>query len=390
MSDSNAQRPPRILHIVESLGTGAVESWLLRMLRASHIFRAKLDWTFFSVLTAPGKFDDEARALGATVLNSQVELDSKVSFIQHLRAVIRAGSYDEIHCHHDIVSAVYLVAAMGLSLRRRIVHVHNADLHVPTGSAAKSALLREPMRAICLQFADRIVGISRYTLTNFLGGRAPKPSRDLVLYYGIDTSPFHSPPPDRAAVRVALGLPADALILLFVSRMVSYKNPLFVVDVLAELVKSDASVFAVFVGSGPLEGAVRTRASELGVADRVRVLGWREDGSRLMRASDLFIFPRAEEAIDGAAKEGLGLVVVEAQAAGLRALLSRGIPDDALVLTDQCDVLPLSDGAAAWASAARSILARPAVNANASVNAIDASRFSLRAGFDSLVALHRL
>jgi glycosyltransferase involved in cell wall biosynthesis len=360
------------------------------MLRAGHTFGADLDWTFFSVLTTPGKFDDEARALGATVVNSPVALDSKLSFMRHLRSAIREGSYDEIHCHHDVVSAVYLVAAMGVPLRRRIVHVHNADLHVPTGSAAKSVLLRGPMRAICLGLADRIVGISRYTLANFLDGRAPKPSRDLVLYYGIDTAPFRAPPPDRSAVRTALGLPADAKILLFVSRMVSYKNPMFVVDVLAELAKADERVFAVFVGSGPLEQAVQSRAHALGVGDRVRVLGWREDGSALMRAADLFIFPRAEEVVDGAAKEGLGLVVVEAQAAGLRALLSRGIPDDAIVLTEQCDVLPLSDGAAAWASAVRSILSRPRADARASVDAIDASRFSLRAGFDSLVALHRL
>jgi glycosyltransferase EpsF len=386
----SAQRVPRVLHVVESLDTGAVESWLLRMLKAGKTFGVDLDWTFFTVLTRPGKFDDSARALGATVITSKVELDSKIDFMRSLRSVIRAGSYDVIHCHHDVVSAVYLVAAVGLPLRRRIVHVHNADLHIPTGSAGKAELLREPMRATCLALADRIVGISQYTLDNFLDGRPPKPSRDMVVYYGIDTAPFHAPPPDRTAIRRSLDLPGDAKIILFVSRMVSYKNPLFVVDVLAQLADTDPKVYAVFVGTGPLEGAVRSRAAELNVTERVRVLGWREDGATLMRAADLFLFPRAEEVVDGAAREGLGLVVVEAQAAGLPALLSRGIPSDAIVNEELCEMRSLGDGAAAWADAARAILARPRPDARASVETIDRSRFSLRAGFESLTALHRI
>ncbi|MEP7087657.1 MAG: glycosyltransferase [Gemmatimonadota bacterium] len=360
------------------------------MLKAGRTFGIDLDWTFFNVLSRPGKFDDTARSLGATVIHSGVELNAKVAFVRHLRSVVRSGGYDVVHCHHDIVSAVYLVSAMGLPLRRRIVHVHNADLHVPTGNAAKASLVREPMRTICLRLADRIVGISRYALTNFLGGRPEKPSRDTVLYYGIDTSPYSGPLPDRAAIRRALDLPEDAKILLFVSRMVSYKNPLFVVEVLARLAASDTTVYAVFVGTGPLEDAVLARAAELGVSGRVRMLGWREDGAMLMRAANLFIFPRTEEFTDGAAREGLGLVVVEAQAAGLPSLLSRGIPDDAIVNPELCNVLALAEGPDAWAAAARAIIARARPDARASLEVIERSPFALRAGFDNLIALHAL
>jgi glycosyltransferase involved in cell wall biosynthesis len=136
--------------------------------------------------------------------------------------------------HHDVLSAVYLMAATGLGIRCRIVHVHNADMCVPTGSAAKSALLREPMRQMCLRFAHKIVGVSRYTLANFLKYRPVKRGRDLVVYCAIDTTPFHEAPPDVDSIRRDLGLPGDARILLFASRMVSYKNPMFVLDILSE------------------------------------------------------------------------------------------------------------------------------------------------------------
>ncbi len=360
------------------------------MLQAGKTFDEELDWTFYCVLSRPGRFDEMARALGARVVNSPVELREKVKFIRHLRGALRKGRYDVLHCHHDIVSAIYLVAALGLPIQRRIVHVHNADLHVPTGSARKAAFLREPMRRLCLWLADRIVGISRYTLATFLRGRPPRTPRDVVLYYGIDTAPFHLGLPDARSLRRSLELPDQAKILLFVGRMVSYKNPVFLLDLLDAIAEDEPDAFAVFVGAGPLEDELRARAGSRGLTDRVRILGWRDDSIALMRSSDLFVFPRLEGESPDLGREGLGLVVVEAQAAGLPSLLSHGIPEDAIVVPELCDVLPLGAGVHAWGSGARSILSRSKPNAASSLAAIESSSFSLAAGFHNLIALYTL
>jgi glycosyltransferase involved in cell wall biosynthesis len=285
---------------------------------------------------------------------------------------------------------VYLTAAAGLSIERRIVHVHNADLHVPTGSPRKSAFLREPMRRLCLLLADRIVGISNHTLDTFLSNRQREPRRDVVLYYGIDTAPYHAPAPCRTAVRSSLGLPENARILLFASRMVEYKNPLFVVDIINEIAEDEPDVYAVFIGTGPLEEKVRERAQWLGIEDRVRVLGWRDDLTMVMRTADLFAFPRAEQTTPDVGKEGLGLVVIEAQAAGLPALLSRGIPEDAILEPSLCTSLPLADGAKAWAVEARRVLAALRPNPAVGLARIERSDFALEMGFRNLVALHRV
>lgn len=379
-----------MIHIVESLDVGAVEGWLLRMLGAGKKFGADLDWTFYTVLQTPGRFDEAARAMGARVINSPVALDDKFNFVKALRRELRRGKYDVLHCHHDVVSAVYLTAAAGLPIARRIVHVHNADLHVPTGNARKSALLREPMRRTCLLLADRIVGISNYTLDNFLSNRPRKARRDVVLYYGIDTAPYHASPPCPRALRVSLDLPENALILLFAGRMVEYKNPLFLIDVLDEVAEEEPDAYAIFAGAGPLEEKVRDRAQWLGVGDRVRVLGWRDDTIALMMSADLLVFPRLEEASADVGKEGLGLVVVEAQAAGLPSLLSRGIPEDAIVASSLCSTLSITEGAKVWGAQARSILAAPRPDRAIGLAAIERSEFALEAGFRNLVALHRV
>ena len=225
----NQRVPRRVLHVVERLDRGAVENWLLRMLEHVRKQDAEVDWTFYSTLEEPGAMDDKARALSARVIHSPVPISRKQEFVRALRSELRRGGYDVLHCHHDIVSAVYLLAAWGLPIRRRIVHVHNADEDVLTRSRWKRSLYREPMRQVCLSIADRIVGISNHTLDTFLAGRR-RTERDIVHYYGVDRAPFEKAKADRSGLRQRLGLAENSRILLFAGRMVPEKNPVFAVD----------------------------------------------------------------------------------------------------------------------------------------------------------------
>jgi glycosyltransferase involved in cell wall biosynthesis len=239
------------------------------------------------------------------------------------------------------------------------------------------------MRRICLA-ADKVVGISNHTLDTFLGGRPRRPGRDVVHYYGVDPGPFARTAGDRAAFRRALGLPEDALILLFGGRITPEKNPVFAVDVLAALCAREPRAVGVFAGAGSLEAAVRARAAELGVAERLRMIGWRADLPEVMAGSDWFILPRPEQPM-----EGFGLAVVEAQLASLRMLLSRGVPDDPLLPTAVFRRLGLAEPAQAWAQGALDMLAEPAPSRQAALAALAASPMEMDRALDGLTALHR-
>lgn len=373
---------PRVLHVVESLDRGAVENWLVRMLRHGRSLGAVLDWTFYCQLDRPGALDEDVRNLGAEVIPSSAPLGEPAAFAAALRAELKRGRYDILHCHHDLVSALYLTASAGLPLRRRIVHAHNADEQLPTGSALKYRLLKEPMRQICLR-ADRVVGISDHTLDTMLRGRPRRPGRDVVHYYGVDPSPFSPSRGGRAALRHQLGLPAEATVMLFGGRITPEKNPVFAVDVLSELRRLIPGAIGVFAGSGSLEGAVLARAKELGVAGALHMLGWRSDLPAIMGASDLFILPRPEQPM-----EGFGLAVVEAQLAGLRLLLSTGIPDDPILPGASCRRLPLAAGADAWARAAADLIQRPAPTASDARHALAKSPFDMDHALADLQRLH--
>jgi glycosyltransferase involved in cell wall biosynthesis len=380
---NGGRKPPKILHVVENLDRGAVENWLLRMLGHARQRNIEVDWTFYCILEQPGAMDEKAGTLGARVVHTPVPLVKKAEFVRALRAHLRSERYDVLHSHHDVLSAVYLVGAMGMPLQQRIVHVHNADESVPTASRLKRRIYREPMRRVCLGMADRIVGISNHALDMFLGGRARRPGRDLVHYYGVDPTPFKNVVADRVGFRRQCSLSDAALILLFGGRLVPEKNPVFTIDVLAKLRSMDSRVVAVFAGSGSKEEHILQRARQLGVEHAVRMLGWREDLPLVMSCCDWFILPHPEHPM-----EGFGLAVVEAQLAGLRLLLSRGIADHPVLPTASFRRLALSEGPEVWATAAIELLHGTTPSPKAAVTALKGSPMDMDRALEGLLQLY--
>jgi len=378
------QRYPTVLHVVENLDRGAVENWLVRMFRHGKQKGFDLDWTFYCTLGREGALDPEVRALGGRIVYSPVPIGEKCAFMRALRREMKRGRYEVLHCHHDLVNAVYLAASIGLPIRRRLVHVHNADENLLTPSQWKQQFLREPMRRICLVMADQIVGISQHTLDTFLRTRERRPGRDHVHYYGIDPSPFQKVKVDRAGFRRRLELPENALLILFAGRMVPEKNPLFAIEVLAELKRQRPDVAGVFVGCGSEEKAVAERAEQLRLGDAFRSLGWRNDVPEIMCCCDWFILPRPERTT-----EGLGIAVIEAQLAGLRLLLSRSVSDDPLLPTACVARLQLAAGARVWAQTAINLLAQPQPSRQKAEAALASSPFDMDYALRDLIALHQ-
>ena len=330
-----------------------------------------------------GQLEQEVKTLGARVIYSPVPLRHRITFLRALRSELRRGRYDVMHCHHDLLSAVYLLASLGLPIRKRVVHVHNADEGVPTPGRLKAWLSRPLLRGLCLVMADCVVGISNHTLDTFLAGYKRRPGRDVVHYYGVEAVPFQVADMNRSAFCSALGLANDCRILLYAGRIVPEKNPLFVLDVFAELRRLDPTVAVVFVGSGSLDDAIRQRASELKVDTTFRHLGWRNDIAAIMSTCDWFILPRPDRPM-----EGFGLAVVEAQLAGLRLLLSEGIANDPLLPTACYRRLPLAVGAKAWAAAAIELIDEKCPSRADAIAALAASPMDMDRAFHRLIALY--
>lgn len=110
-----------------------------------------------------------------------------------------------------------------------------------------------------------------------------------------------------------------------------------------EIYKLDQNSILILLGDGPLRKSIEEEARDLGIENSVRFLGIKENVNEYMQAMDIFLLPSFYE--------GLPVVGVEAQTAGLRCIFSTNVTKEAK-LTNNVEYLDLNDGEKTWAEAA--------------------------------------
>ena len=159
-----------------------------------------------------------------------------------------------------------------------------------------------------------------------------------------------------------------------VGALIPRKNHAFLVGLLPEIAEQIPEAVLMIVGEGPERAALETRADELGVSDRLVLVGSQRDVPAYLSAFDAFAFPSVHE--------GLGLALVEAQANGLPVVASKACTRD-VAITDSINYLDLSDGGS-WLHAIVG-----ADRASVHLNKEQSSQFDLDAQADLLVRLFR-
>ncbi len=173
-------------------------------------------------------------------------------------------------------------------------------------------------------------------------------NRFIMLNNAVDASAYTYNPAKRTEMRLQLEL-TDELAVGHVGRFNQQKNHPFLLEIFAALLKKEPNAVLLLVGGGTDMQRIQAKAQTLGVAEKVRFLGVRSDVTDLMQAMDVFVFPSLYE--------GLGIALIEAQAAGLPCVVSDTIPHEAY-LTDLVDSESLSAPAEKWAE---KILAKQAI-----------------------------
>jgi len=389
-----AARPLRVLHLIDNLGMGGAEAWLLELLRYWHAEGGSVRCDFVATGGKPGVFDDEARALGAEIFYLRYGRRDLASFVPAFRRILKAGRYDALHDHQDYASGWHYLIGRGQLPPVRVTHVHNPAYQIRNnyGVTASRRLTARIGKSLVACYATHIAGTSRAALTAFgFDDPAFAAIPKAALYCGIDSDRFIASSEARASVREEFGWAPDAKIVLFAGRFdvspdldhpQNHKNSGFAVDVAIAGAQRHARSNFIFAGPfSPTVPVLRQRIEGAGLGQRIAFAGVRKDIGRLMGAADALLFPSRAE--------GLGMVAVEAQAAGLPVLASTEVPRECVVIPELVTFEHLDAGLSVWADRLLGQVDAPRGDPIAANQRVAASPFAITHSAAALTRLYR-
>jgi len=368
-------KPIRILHVLGGMERAGAETWLMHLLRMIDRDRYRMD--FLVHVPEPQDYDDEIRALGSSILPCPHTRNPR-RYARAFGEMLRAhGPYDVVHSHVHHHSGFVLRLAKHAGVPTRIAHSHlddaQAEAHASPQRRAYLALMR---RWLARCATDGLAASAQAAVDLFGPGWAADP-RVRLLFCGVDLAPF-ARPACPAAVRAALGIPAAAFVVGHVGRFAAQKNHAFLLAIAAAMIRRDAAVRFLLVGEGELRPVIEAQARALGLAGKIIFAGSRADVPQLLVGGmDAFVFPSRYE--------GLGLAVVEAQAAGLRCVVADGVPQEADAVPALVQRRSLAQSPAEWAEALLGMRGvAPAVSQGEALRRVRATPFDVRASWAQL------
>ena len=325
----------RVLHSVSNMDRAGIETMLMNYYH--RIDRDQIQFDFLVNKPKPGAYDDEIRSMGGHIYLSPGLSPLKYpAYMRFMRELLRDHPDIRIlHAHNEGMMEYALRGAEKAGLPVRIAHAHNTKI------------IRDykwPLKVFCKAFIP-------YTATEYFGcgrdagiyyfGKKRWEQRGYTMHNAIDPARFIFSEETRARVRRAQGL-GDAFVVGHIGRFNLQKNHKRLIEIFAALTKVKPNAVLLLIGEGELEPETRDKAAQLGVSDKVRFMGVRSDIPDLCMAMDVFVMPSLFE--------GLPVVGVEAQAAGVPCVFSQEVTDEVVVLPESRRI-PLKETDAVWAEA---------------------------------------
>jgi len=327
--------PPKIVHIIYSLGTGGLENGLVNIINRSpperyrHVIVCLADATDFAKrITAPD--------VEVIQLNKKPGHDWGLYF--RLLKVLFSLKPDIVHTR-NLTSLEMQALTLLMPGVKRVHGEHGRDVNDLDGTNKKYNYLRKLLRF----FIHRYITVSK-DLEHWLKETINVPELKVrQIYNGVDSEKFHPNQSLRNQVTPGDFLSANSVVVGTVGRIAEVKNQKLLVDGVRRLVESRPelreNLRLVLVGDGPLYDSLQVYISEIGISDLVWMAGDRDDIPQLMQLMDIFVLPSLAEGISNTVLEAMatGLPIIATNVGGNPELISDG--ENGRLITvddDQC------------------------------------------------------
>ena len=363
----------KVLQVFGSLNMGGAESRMMDIYR--NLDRDVCEFEFLCMQTDHQYYEDEITELGGKII--KIDSPRKSGVIKHfstLYKIMKSGKYDAVHAHTSYHCGVVAMVAFFARIPVRISHSRT------TGSKQKSKL-----KGLFLLFGRCLVNLfstHKFAISSDAGYFLFGKSRFEVVPNAIDTDKYLNTSKDEITqLKKELKIDDNKLIIGQIGRFDPMKNHEFTLNWFSQFLQIKPDSVLAVVGDGPLRSDMEKLANELGIADKVVFTGVRGDVPKLIHIFDVLFFPSIFE--------GLGGVVLEAQAADVPAVISDNIPYETnlgLGMVERCSLDSDFDG---WNNAILQSLSKKNITQVEILQAFDNNGYSIKAVTEKFINAYK-
>lgn len=319
----------KVLHVVGAMNRGGTETMLMNVYR--ELDRKKFQFDFVSYTDEEAHYDREIKKLNGNI----IRLTKRHSVKQLYDAIKKHGPYDAVHAHTLFHAGIALFAATIAAVKVRIVHAHTTN--------DDAATLTKKIYMFLMRFVIRLCATHFLACSNaagtFLFG---KKTNYTFFPNAIPYETFLHVEKDKVAqFKMSEQMNEHDLVIGHIGTFKKEKNQRFLVSVLEKIVEKNTQATLLFIGDGEEKEHVIKEVNRKQLTKHVKFLGLRKDIPTILHSMDVFLLPSIYE--------GLGLVLLEAQASGVPSLVSDNIQHEADLKLDLVESLSLTAPAEQWA-----------------------------------------
>lgn len=333
----------KILHLVGGMDIGGTETMLMNLYR--NMDREEFEFHFISYYGRKGYYDDEIESLGGMIIHLAPPMNTGLlEAVKNLYKVIKINGYDVIHTHTLFNCGIGVFTAWMAGTKIRISHAHTT---FDRKESFTKKLYMKIMSLLINIFSTRLLACSNKSGRYLFGEKKISTSKYKFIPNYVDYKRFINDI-SKVKVKEELGIEKE-IVIGHIGRLMEAKNHSFILKIIKNLKNRGIKSKALFVGDGNLRKEIEEEAEILGINDSIIITGMRNDTERLVKAMDIFLLPSIYE--------GFGLVLLEAQAAGIPCLVSEAIQQETDLEIGLMTKMKLSEGPEKWIDTILKILA---------------------------------
>jgi glycosyltransferase involved in cell wall biosynthesis len=365
-------KPMKILHVVGAMNRAGTETMLMNIFR--NIDREKVEFDFISYSADDAHYDEEIKNLGGKV----IKLTKTFSIKELYNVMKQNGPYDVVHAHTLFHCGIANIAALLAGVKVRISHAHTT-LDNSNGLLRKTYI--KLMRFLITTFSTNLLACSKEAGRYLFGKKALNSNQYSYFPNLIDYQQFLEEPKNQAKkFKVKEGL-GNNIVIGHIGRFMEAKNHEFLLEIMKEVTKRNSTVKMLLVGDGVLRQQIEKKAIKEGINENIRFVGIRNDIPTMLYSMDVFVFPSKYE--------GLGLVLLEAQACGVPCIVSEAVQPEADLEIGLVSKLSLKDSPGAWADKIIKVASQKEKNVNKILNGFEKKEYSLPKGISKLLKIYQ-